>query len=178
MDPDWAIVHAAPEHVPGVVAVADACRLDPDHPGTPPQRGFLVSAFTRDDYLRFVDRADHFYVLVRPGDVLGFVLGWSGERAQPGDWLAPLVRSRHTGPFVVVKQVGVRPASGGRGLATALYEHLVGRTRGRALFAAIVLEPRNGRSIALHERCGFHQAFEATPPDGRRRGVWMRPAPQ
>ena len=137
--------------------------------------GFLVSAFDPSEYEGFVVRADHFYVLEEHGVVDGFVLAYSRERIRPDEWLNTQLSEARAEPFVLIKQICVRPCSVSIGVARFLYAHLFARTRGVALLAAIVLEPPNPRSVRFHERLGFEKVIELTPPDAKPRGVWRRP---
>ena len=42
-----------------------------------------------------------------------------------------------------------------KGLATRLYLRLFRQSKGRAIFATVVLDPPNSRSVRLHEKLGL-----------------------
>lgn len=171
---DFRIGPAKPQYVDQIYALAQEYSLERTAPAQAAERGFLVSNFQEADYRDFLDRANHFYVLLEQENVCGFVLAYSNDRIQSDEWLNLPIESRHPAPFVFVKQTCVRPDLAGRGLATLLYRYLLSQTQGWPLFAVIVLEPLNHRSIVFHEKHGFKKLFEITPPDGMLRGVWIR----
>ena len=171
---DYRIEVAASHHIPRIAAMAKAFRLEELSPEQAKDYGFLVSDFEEEDYRDFLHRANHFYVLLQNRKLLGFMLAYSSDRIQDDEWLNLLIKSRHPDDFVLIKQICIQPEVTGRGLATSLYQYLVSQVQGCPLFAAIALEPVNHGSIAFHERHGFRKVFQATPPDGIRRDVWMQ----
>ena len=168
------IVFARSEHVPQITALAKTYGLDQMTSEQAAKLGFLASNFNEEDYRAFVRRANYFYVLLEKRNLYGFLYAYSSDRIEPDDWLNLLIKSRHSGPFVTIKQICIQPDLTGRGLATFLYQHLFSHVKECPLFAAIVVEPANHRSIVFHERHGFRKVFQITPPDGMPRGIWTR----
>ncbi len=170
------IRRARPEDVPQITALAKQYELKRLSPEDAEKFGFLVSRFAEEDYTRFLQYADHFYVMTKTDELMGFLLAYSSNFIKPDEWLNMLIRARHPEPFVLIKQIAVHPHHQGQGVASHLYNYLFDQVRGRPLFTVIVIDPPNRRSIAFHERMGFHKVFEAIPPDGFPRGVWKREA--
>ncbi len=170
------IQRATAQHIPAIVDLAEKWTLSQLPLETAQEKGFLVSNFTQEKYLRFLSYVDHFYVLYYQGELAAFLLAYSSRFIQPDEWLNLQIRQRHPNPFVLIKQIAVHPEHQGKGLASKMYTYLFQQTSGLPLFTAIVVDPPNKRSIAFHERLGFRKVFEAVPPDGLRRGVWKREA--
>lgn len=168
------IVVARSEHVPQISALAQTYNLEQMTSEQMVRLGFLVSNFNEEDYRVFVHRANHFYVLLENRNLYGFLYAYSSDRIHHDDWLNLLIKSRYPDPFVAIKQICIRSDLTGGGLATSLYQHLFNQVQKCRLFAVIVLEPVNHRSIIFHERHGFRKVFQVTPPDGILRGIWMR----
>jgi len=140
------------------------------------REGFLVSRYTQETYGERVTTAEHFHVALKGDEVLGFVLAYSDERLTPDEWLNHRVKAE-LGAFLVVKQVCVARAAARQGIATQLYQHVLGQWVSSPVIAVIVAEPANLASTAFHRRLGFEALTELTPPDGlpRRVWVWRRP---
>lgn len=162
--------------VPAIKALADTyelARLEN------PDAGFLVSGFPLEAYLRFVERADHFLVLEEDEELAGFVLAYSSERIGTDETVNRQVQASMDEPFVLVKQICVRRDRAGRGVARRLYQAVQRRAPERSLLAAVVLEPRNERSIGFHLRLGGHQWLELRAPDGKPRAIFrIDPRPE
>jgi predicted GNAT superfamily acetyltransferase len=171
---DLKIQGAKSEGLPHIVNLAQTYDLKQMASEQLAKVGFLVSNFHEEDYRGFIDRADHFYVLLEDRKLCGFLYAYSCDRNKDNEWLSLLIKSRHPAPFIMIKQICIRSDLIGRGLAASLYQHLFSQAREYPLFAAIVLEPVNQRSIIFHERHGFRKVFQITPPDGMLRGIWMR----
>ncbi len=171
---DLKIQGAKSEHLPQIVNLAQTYDLKQMAPEQLAKLGFLVSNFHEEDYRAFIDRADHFYVLLEDRNLCGFLYAYSSDRIEEDEWFSLLIKSRYPGPFVIIKQICIGPDLIGRGLASSLYQHLFSQVREYPLFTAIVLEPVNQRSIIFHERHGFRKVFQITPPDEMLLGIWMR----
>ena len=171
---DLRIDFVKPRHLPQIIALAQEYRLEGMASKQATELGFLVSNFEQEDYRVFLHLANHFYVLLEDEIMCGFVLAYSSDRIQDDEWLNLLIKSRYPDPFIVIKQICVRPDSTGRGLASLLYRHLFSQVREYPLFAAIALDPLNHPSIVFHENHGFKKIFQVTPPDGIPRGIWVR----
>jgi len=166
---------ASPHDMDQIVELAAAYRLDSMSAADAERWGFFVSDFSRRDYTTFLDVADHFYVLDASGRIEGYVLAYSSERIQAGEWLNMKLREAYGDTFVLIKQLAIRKRATSKGYGSRLYDHVAKAAPGRRHMAAIVLDPPNRRSVAFHEKCGFHKIAEYLPPDGKPRGVWARP---
>lgn len=167
------IIPAAEAHLPDIVALASRLALT-DATEEPSERGFLVSGLEESEYRKYLTQAEHFRVAVVDGAVAAFLLAYSSAAGEAG-WFDRQVAARCPGPHGIIKQIAVDPGLAGRGLATALYRRLLAETAGLPLFAAVVLEPPNRRSIAFHERLSFTEIARLPHPDGMPRAIYRRP---
>ena len=138
------------------------------------RHGFLVSDYSSGDYSRFLDAANHFIVVEDSNVVVGFLLGFDSESTcAEASYLDP-IRERGTSRFGYARQIAVDRARSGQGLGGALYRHLFDRLPTVPIFASLLLEPRNVRSIAFHQKSGFREDFEVVGADGARRAYLRR----
>ncbi|MFJ9708036.1 hypothetical protein [Streptomyces sp. NPDC101234] len=100
------IVRAPQEHVPKILELARSRSLEAVDPDIASRDGFLVSEYTEEVYRAQAVRAGHFYVAVKGGDVLAFLLAYSDERIEPDEWLNRRIKIT-LGSFLVIKQVCV-----------------------------------------------------------------------
>ena len=137
------------------------------------KNGFLVSNFSRDDYCELLQRAEYFYVAAIHSEVVGFVIAYSRDRIGEDEWLnMQMIDNFHN--FTVIKQVGVSKAHSGKSIATRLYARILERAGSGTVVAAVVSDPPNRPSEALHRKMGFQPVTTLTPPDGIPRTVWVR----
>jgi predicted GNAT superfamily acetyltransferase len=137
------------------------------------KNGFLVSNFSRDDYCELLQRAEYLYVAAIHSEVVGFVIAYSRDRIGEDEWLnMQMIDNFHN--FTVIKQVGVSKAHSGKSIATRLYERILERAGSGTVIAAVVSDPPNRPSEALHRKMGFQPLTTLTPPDGIPRTVWVR----
>jgi predicted GNAT superfamily acetyltransferase len=135
--------------------------------------GFLVSKFSFDDYRELLQRAEYFYVASLDSEVVGFVIAYSRDRIGEDEWLnIQMIDNFHD--FTVIKQVGVSEAHSGKGIATRLYQRILERAGSGTVIAAVVSDPPNRPSEALHRKMGFQPLTTLTPPDGIPRTVWVK----
>ena len=167
------VVRAQPEHAAVMFEIADSLRLDGMDPAEAAHRGFLVSDFTVDSYKQFIATVDHCYVALVGTEIAGFLLGYDSEILDKIDDATANWMTRHLDCFTVIKQVGVYPRHAGAGVGRALYRHLMGRTVGRTVIAAVVNDPPNEGSRRFHRRLGFSPDYVFNHPDGRPRSVWV-----
>lgn len=175
-----------PTHVNADVLVADATLADAEgilsiarewQPARRPtaelsRTGFLVSDFDLDKYRQFIRDGGFAYVARAADRTIGFLLGYPGDLAEQfGDVVAARLRPQLK-DFVVCKQIAVAPGHVGKGVARGLYRHLMDRLGGRDLIAAVVDDPPNEVSRAVHQALGFQPAFQLPAADGRMRTVW------
>lgn len=148
---------------------------------TEAKEGFLVSAFVLEQYQDYLANAEYFYLAEVEGRIEAFLLAYESESIAPSELTNTLLKCNVAESFVLIKQICVRKSSTkSKGCAASLYQHLHENQPSKSNLAAIVLEPLNKRSITFHERNGFHQLCNITPPadkDGkvRLRGIWYRP---
>jgi ribosomal protein S18 acetylase RimI-like enzyme len=160
--------------VPQVAALAESVRLADrasEHAG---RTGFLVSGYAAKHYAASIGAADHFYVQAEGGEVVGFLLACSGERLAEADRRDSCPGDCPGEPWVLIKQICTRPADRRRGIARALYRHLIAQVGARPLCAWVVLQPLNEASIAFHDALGFAKVRETVGSDGLARGLWLR----
>jgi predicted GNAT superfamily acetyltransferase len=124
--------------------------------------GFLIP-YSRDEYLRFAELADHFYVLVAQGRIAAFVLAHADALtpAFGGEVYAHIRRTRPA-PHLVVRQIGVHPGCARRGYGRAIYAHL-GAAASRATpplptaYCFIWQQPLNDESRHFHAALGWRE---------------------
>lgn len=163
---------AAARDVAAIAAIQRAVRLGAREKAEAARAGFLATDFSETDYARLVAWADHVYVAEGAGGIDAFVLAYTSERIDDEDPVSAATLERLSGPFVYIKQVGVRPEAQRRGLARRLYDHLRAAAGNQPCAAAIVLDPPNEASSAFHRSMGFRRAFDVDSPDGRGRALW------
>jgi predicted GNAT superfamily acetyltransferase len=148
----------------------------PSPESEPPAAGFLVSDYSVEVYADFVKSADFFWVAVQEDEdrLLAFLLAFRSTEDDSTEAVTRAVEQRFEKPFVVIKQIGVSPAAGRSGIATALYRKLTTVVGTDDLFAAIVQKPRNEASESFHSLMGFEPSFPFDGPDGIKRVVWRR----
>ena len=168
------IKKATSEHLTDIFNLARSLSLQRMPPDQSERLGFLVSEFTKEDYLSYIEKADHFYVLYQGHGLCGFLYAYSSDLIAENEWMNQLIKSQHPDPFVLIKQICIQPFLMGKGLATHLYQHLFQQTTDCPLFTVIVTEPHNQRSVDFHRGHGFKEVFRRTPPDGLPREVWKR----
>ena len=161
-------------YIPQIFSLAITYQLKRMPPKQSKKLGFLVSDFKKEDYQSFLSYYNYFYVLLEQENVLGFLLAYSRDRIQKNEWLNLQIKFQYPNPFVLIKQICIRPDKVSRGLGKLLYKHLFEQASEEKFFAAIVLQPPNYRSIAFHEKLCFKKVIEITPPDSIPRGIWMK----
>lgn len=159
--------------VPVLHAMADRFLLSRLDPEAIERHGFLVSNFGAATYRSFLERADHFYVLEDEEGIGAFILAYGSDCPEDDEDQAE-IRRRYPGPFVLIKQICVRPERSGRGYAARLYDYVLEASGGLPQFAAVVLEPYNPPSVAFHERMGFREMFRLRAADGMLRAIFAR----
>lgn len=156
-----------------VQALAESRSLARTPAGEATRRGFLVSGYHLEDYQDLLERAEHFYVAHDADRLVGFVIAYSRERIGQSEWLNQQLGS-YFDDFIVVKQICVDDTEASRGVATDLYQHVIDRSPPVPIVAAVVADPPNDASAALHRKLGFTPSISLTPPDGMPRVVWVR----
>jgi predicted GNAT superfamily acetyltransferase len=170
------IVRAGEEHLEKIAALADSRSLkgrDGESVSERTEGGFLVSAYSVDDYRARLRTAEHFYVALKGGDVVAFLLAYSSDRLGPDEWLNRRIKTT-LGDFLVIKQICVAREAARHGIASLLYHHVLEQWRESPVIAAVVNEPPNVASARFHQKLGFEELTRLTPPDGLARVVWVR----
>jgi predicted GNAT superfamily acetyltransferase len=168
------IQRATTEHLIDIFNLARSLSLQRMPSNRTKDQGFLVSEFQKEDYIAYIQKADHFYVLHEDDTLCGFLYAYSSHLIAEDEWMNQLIKSKHPDPFVLIKQICIQSDLMGKGLATHLYQHLYQQTADYPLFTVVVSEPYNQRSVDFHKGHGFKEVFRGTPPDGLPREVWKR----
>jgi predicted GNAT superfamily acetyltransferase len=165
------IVRAGEAHLDSIVTLAEERRLRPSDPRAG-RDGFLVSDYTLADYRGRLATAEHFWVAVKGTEVLGYLLAYSDERIEDGEWLNHRIKTT-LGSFLVIKQICVSRAAARSGVASRLYHHVLEQWSVSPVIAAVVSRPFNEASTLFHRKLGFEELTRLTPPDGKERMVWV-----
>ena len=126
--------------------------------------GFLVSDYTKRDYIRFCDRGDYVFKAVDDNRIVGVLVALRSRGITPEDKTNSLLKYVLNKEFVVVKQVFVDPAYARQGLGTRFYNllsHFL--VEGEPVLAVIVKDPPNTASFDFHTRNGFSEFLEFLP---------------
>ncbi|MEU1803943.1 GNAT family N-acetyltransferase [Streptomyces sp. NPDC019937] len=167
------ILRAGEEHVEQIARLAASRSLDgPGGAQSSTEGGFLVSAYTDADYRSRLTTAEHFYVAVKGGQVLAFLLAYSSDRVEPDEWLNRRIKTA-LGDFLVIKQICVAREAARAGIASMLYYHVLDQWNESPVIAAVVNDPPNDASARFHHKLGFQELTRMTPPDGLPRVVWV-----
>ncbi|AKH83975.1 GCN5 family acetyltransferase [Streptomyces sp. CNQ-509] len=166
------ITRARLDHLSKIVALARERSLDATDPARASNEGFLVSDYTESTYRERLSSAEHFYVAVKGGDVVGFLLAYSDERLAADEWLNHWIKAR-LGSFLVIKQVCVARGMSRQGIASRLYTHILETWTASPVIAAVVAEPANLASTKFHRKHHFEELIELRPPDGHLRKIWI-----
>ncbi|HYZ86492.1 MAG TPA: GNAT family N-acetyltransferase [Bryobacteraceae bacterium] len=83
-------------------------------------------------------------------------------------------RSRPAYSYTVEDSIYLHPDEAGKGIGTLLLRSLIGEctVRGYRQIIAVIGDPQNGRSVMLHERCGF-QHVGILKGVGHKHGRWL-----
>ena len=169
--PTFQIRPALDSDIASVVKIAAQHSLSGKTPERIASEGFLISGYSAENYAlwrRNLAVADDGYSLL--GFTLAFLRADMPENLTDVELLLPRLRT----DFLLIKQIGVHRDAQGCGVGKALYAKIIEACPGLPIAAAILLEPRNSRSIVFHERLGFRPFFEFCGVDGARRGFWIR----
>lgn len=164
------------EDIPQVSALQEQLLLSNIGTG----KGFLVSGFSSDDYLRFVEKYDFFYKAVEGDQIVGVLMAFHSKDVAINDKNNCILRDSVIGESVIIKQVFVSPNAMGKGISSKLYAHLYGVVGDATpLVCVIVIEPFNERSCIFHKKQGFVEYLHFIPDadrDGivRKRSTWIR----
>ncbi|MEU0842882.1 GNAT family N-acetyltransferase [Streptomyces sp. NPDC005962] len=167
------ILRAGEEHVEQIVRIAESRSLNgPGGVRGSTEGGFLVSAYTEADYRSRLATAEHFYVAVKGGQVLAFLMAYSSDQVEPDEWLNRRIKTT-LGSYLVIKQICVAREAGRSGVASMLYYHVLDQWDKSPVIAAVVNDPPNDASAHFHHKLGFQELTRLTPPDGLPRVVWV-----
>ena len=138
------------------------------------ESGFLVSDYTYEDYQRYLEVAEHFYLTETDGLIVAFVLAFESKNIRNDQIVESLLKYAYTKSFILIKQICVHPKYRRNGLASCLYDYLISiaNKQKSSLLAAVVFDPPNIPSIQFHQKLGFKKEIEVLAPDNRYRGIW------
>ncbi|MFD7502556.1 GNAT family N-acetyltransferase [Streptomyces sp. NPDC059850] len=167
------ILRAGEEHAEQIARLAESRSLNgPGGIRGSTEGGFLVSAYTEADYRSRLATAEHFYVAVKGGQVLAFLMAYSSDQVEPDEWLNRRIKTA-LGSFLVIKQICVAREAARSGVASMLYYHVLDQWHESPVIAAVVNDPPNDPSAHFHHKLGFQELTRMTPPDGLPRVVWV-----
>ncbi len=140
--------------------------------------GFLVSEFSEQQYIDFINKSDHFYIASLP-DIgpVGFVLAYFDSLIdKTTEWTNTFLSYYLFNPFILIKQVCVTDQYASKGIGAQLYTHIANCNSGVPLVAAVVSDPPNHRSMDFHSKQGFCTILEIQPPadHGRPITIWWK----
>jgi predicted GNAT superfamily acetyltransferase/lipid-A-disaccharide synthase-like uncharacterized protein len=144
------------------------------------EKGFLVSAYSQEEYQKFLNCYDFFYKATLEGRIVGCLMAFNSENILPEDETNLMLKLGSKKEFVLIKQVFVSRDCGKKGIANSLYQHLEKQMESdRAMLAVIVSQPFNVASCRFHEKMGFREYLHFHPKadkDGkeRERSAWIR----
>ncbi len=158
------ILPATALHGPGAAAVAEAVRFQPESARS--ADGYLVYIATAEEYSRRFASSAYSVVAVEDGVVVGFLRAVGGEEGEFTPESAELASHLPLEGYVLVDQIGLRPDYKGKGLAQAMLDAVVARSRAQRLGAVIMHGPvRNARSLGFFTgRNGFSLVRELSDP--------------
>ena len=164
------------EDIPQIAALQEQLLIT----NTDTKDGFLVSAFSNEDYLHFLDKYEFFYKYVEGDELLGVVMAFHSCNVVPEDKNNSLLRNTVIGDCIIIKQIFTAPKSMGKGISTQLYSHLFSEIGSDLpIVCVIVIEPFNERSCNFHKKHGFIEYLNFTPDADkdkviRKRSAWIR----
>lgn len=169
------IRNATLSDIPQIAKLQDELLL----PVTDGNNGFLVSAFTPEQYEYFLSKYEYFYVAIDADILVGVIMAYHSTHVSADDINNSLIKSTIIGEFVLVKQIFISKKHSGKGIARKLYNKLFDEAGSYLPFVcAIVMEPFNQRSCEFHKRLGFIEYLNFIPvadKDGivRKRSAWI-----
>lgn len=144
--------------------------------------GFLVSAFSEEDYRHFTTVYEYFYKITDNDKIIGIIMAYNSKNILPEDKNNSLLKHVIKTEFVLIKQIFVSPQYFNQGIATKLYKHLFSLVEVHLpIVAVVVMEPFNVSSCEFHRKRGFIEFLNFVPDadaDGivRKRSAWVKPA--
>lgn len=166
----WSVRVASITDAPEIAQIAFDQALTQKTADSLANEGFLVSGYSASQYERW---ASNILVGEYNGRVGAFLLSFRrNEIPSELQDAERLFEAAGDDDFLLIKQVAVQSEVMGTGGGKALYHYRLRACHGIPVFAAILLEPRNDRSIAFHAAMGFIRFADFAGPDGRPRAFW------
>lgn len=137
-------------------------------------RGFLVSDFSRQKYEKFLQKNHIFWILEESGELRAFLLAISPAKEVLDKALDAKIKEYGVNKYILIKQICTHPEHTSKGIASYLYTAFIEKYCYLPIVTAIVADPPNPRSTALHKKFGFKNVFKYTAPDGLPRSIWIR----
>lgn len=138
---------------------------------SPSENGFLVSGFTKEEYMNMIAHYHHFYVVEEKNKVVAFLFGYESCDVDYNLRVNQEIKKHANGTFFIIKQICVKKGVNKRGYGSYLYEYVIDKLR-MPIYAAIVAEPYNEASIQFHLKHEFRRVFSITPEDGMLRYIY------
>ena len=168
------IKSAKPDHLVDICKLAQLYALSNLSPELVSEQGFLVSDFSRQSYERFLQQNHIFWILEESGKLRAFLLAINPAKQILDQELDAKIKEYGINQYLIIKQICTHPEHISKGIAAHLYGAFIEKYGHIPLVVAIVTNPSNPRSIALHKKFGFDWAFDYAVPDGLPRSIWIR----
>jgi len=142
--------------------------------------GFLVSAFTEEDYQNFIETYNHFYIARMEGKICGVIMAYHSNLISSSNQTNMLLKYSLKSDFILIKQVFISPEFSTKGIATKLYNHLFEQESNSLPYVAVIVsEPINVASYKFHLKHNFSNYLDFEPDadkDGivRDRSAWIK----
>ncbi len=151
-----------------IISIAEENKLQND---ALDNEGFLVSEFTRNDYIDMLKKYVHFYVTEKRGKVCAFAFGYMDSDLDRSLIVNKSIIEYSESSFFIIKQICVSRKMKGKGIATQLYEYLKELIE-VPIFVSIVKEPYNEASVNFHLKLQFVKVLEVEAEDGMIRFIY------
>ncbi len=141
------------------------------------KQGFLVSDYSKEDYVLFINTCKYFYVLECNGAVKAFLFTYDQEELPSNSIVNVKIKNMAKHDFILIKQICVDAKEQNKGYGKMLYEYLM-NTVNVDIFAAVVMQPKNIASDEFHKELGFQCIGLVQAEDGMKRGIYYWEHPQ
>lgn len=154
--------------VDAIFRIAEENKLNDDNV----KQGFLVSDFSRLDYLTKIEALAHFYVIECEKKIVGFTFLYQSHDMDMSLKVNQNIKKASQGKFLIIKQVAIAKSHQHLGMGREIYDFLF-RQFDCDFFTAIVSEPKNQISIDFHLKTGFEKIADVLENDGLPREIYF-----